>query len=125
MRSLLLCGVLVVVGCTPPPELPIAEVRQERFGGVQLVLNNKRWLDVVVYVEHDGETSRIGQVTAASSRIFRVPAWILGSAGLVRLVADPVGEPGRELSDWVNVPGAVTLEWTLEHASGRSSLLLH
>ena len=102
---------------------PVAQA--ERFGGVQLVLNNRYWLDIVVRVEHDGESTRIGQVAAASSGRFSVPAWAMGSSGYVRFVADPIGSPQRSASDWVNVWGGQTVEWTLESQLERSSMLVY
>ena len=102
---------------------PVAQA--ERFGGVQLVLNNRHWLDIVVRVEHDGESTRIGQVAAASSGRFSVPAWAMGTSGYVRFVADPIGSPDRSASDWVNVWGGQTVEWTLESQLERSSMLVY
>jgi hypothetical protein len=112
-------------GGSPGPGSAAPVGRAERFGAVQLVLNNRHWLDVVVRVEHDGETTRIGQVAAASSGRFSVPAWAMGSSGYVRFVADPVGSPVRSASDWVNVWGGQTVEWTLESQLDRSSMLVY
>jgi hypothetical protein len=118
---------LLVVGCAgssaPGGVAPVR--RAERFGGVQLVVNNHHWLDVVVRVEHDGEITRIGQVAPAASGRFSVPAWAMGSSGYVRFVADPVGSPNGSSSDWVNVWGGQTLEWTLESQLERSSMLVY
>src|SRR5687767_5448443 len=121
--------ILLLLGCAcggssaPAGVAPVGHA--ERFGGVQLVLNNRHWLDVVVRVEHDGEFTRIGQVAAASSGRFRVPAWVMGSSGYVRFVADPIGSPERSATDWVNVWGGQTVEWTLESQLDRSSLLVY
>jgi hypothetical protein len=111
-------------GSAPPAGVePVG--RAERFAGVQLVLNNHHWLDVVVRVEHDGEVTRIGQVPAASSGRFSVPAWAMGTAGYVRFTADPVGSPERSATEWVNVWGGQTVEWTLESQLDRSSMLVY
>ncbi|HEU5170198.1 MAG TPA: hypothetical protein VFU46_06655 [Gemmatimonadales bacterium] len=128
-RTLAWLALSVSSACTapasPPALAPGPEARAERFGGVSLVLNNRYWLDVVVKIEHDGETSRIGQVAAASSRHFVLPAWMLGASGYVRFVADPVGSPERGSTDWVNVWGGQTVEWTLESQLERSSMLVY
>lgn len=117
---------LTVAGCAGGSAGAVAPAsRAERFGGVELVLNNQHWLDVVVRVEHDGETTRIGQVPAASSKRFSVPAWAMGTSGLVRFVADPIGSPERSSSEWVNVWGGQTVEWTLQSQLDRSSLLVY
>jgi hypothetical protein len=112
------------VGLSAPAGVEPAE-RAERFGGVQLVLNNHHWLDVVVRIEHDGEMTRIGQVPAAAAGRFMLPAWALGGSGYVRFVADPVGSPEQGSTDWVNVWGGQTVEWTLESQLNRSSLLVY
>jgi hypothetical protein len=122
---LVLLGLTAACGTvsTPPGVGPVQG--SERFGGVQLVLNNRYWLDIVVRVEHDGETTRIGQVAAASSARFSVPSWAMGASGYIRFVADPVGSPERSASDWVNIWGGQTVEWTLESQLDRSSMLVY
>ncbi len=126
-RGLALVSLLIASACSgsPGPEAVGPVARAERFGGVELVLNNRHWLDIVVRVEHDGETTRIGQVAAASSGRFSIPAWAMGSSGHVRFVADPIGSPERSSSDWVNVWGGQTVEWTLESQLERSSMLVY
>ena len=107
----------------PAGMTPVATA--DRFGGVQLVLNNRHWLDVVVRVEHDGETTRIGQVAGASSARFSVPSWAMGSSGYIRFLADPVGSPDRTATDWVNIWGGQTVEWTLDSQLERTSILVY
>jgi hypothetical protein len=126
-RGPALVSLVIVCACggSRGPEVAGPVSRAERFGGVELVLNNRHWLDIVVRVEHDGETTRIGQVAAASSGRFSIPAWAMGSSGYVRFVADPVGSPERSSSDWVNVWGGQTVEWTLESQLDRSSMLVY
>ena len=126
-RGPALVSLLIACACggSPGPEAVRPVARAERFRGVELVLNNRHWLDIVVRVEHDGETTRIGQVAAASSGRFSIPAWAMGSSGYVRFVADPVGSPERSSSDWVNVWGGQTVEWTLETQLDRSSMLVY
>ena len=118
---------LLVCACggSPAPGQVAPVDRAERFGGVQLVLVNRYWLDVVVRVEHDGETTRIGQVAAASSGRFSVPSWAMGGSGFVRFVADPIGSPERSASDWMNIWAGQTVEWTLESQLDRSSVLVY
>jgi hypothetical protein len=91
--------------------------------GVRLVLNNHHWLDLVVKIESDGETYRVGQVSAASSAEFAVPGWMLGASRYVRLIADPVGTSDIALSDWLDLRSGGTVEWTVEGATSRTSLL--
>src|SRR5512146_2808733 len=54
-----------------------------------LTVDNAHWLDCVVFVFHDGELSRVGTVTAASSTNFFLPNWMIGQSRNIRLLADP------------------------------------
>src|SRR5882724_13367203 len=54
-----------------------------------LTVDNNNWLDVVVFVFHDGEFTRVGTVTAASSTNFFLPAWMIGQSRNIRLIGHP------------------------------------
>ena len=50
-----------------------------------LTIHNYNWLDAVIYVYHDGELTRVGSVTAASSANFMLAPWVLGPTRNIRL----------------------------------------
>jgi hypothetical protein len=50
--------------------------------GFELTLNNRHWLDVNVFIQHDGESSRVTLVTASSSQSLILPLWMLGDSKL-------------------------------------------
>ena len=86
-----------------------------------LRVTNHNWLDVTVYVHHDGLASRVGTVTAATTRTFLLPRRLLGADGRIVLLADPVGSAGRVSSDVLFVQPGQGIEWTLESGLERSS----
>jgi hypothetical protein len=100
----------------PPPERDVP---------AELTVNNTHWLDVVVYVSHDGELTRVGTVTAVSTANFSLAPWMLGQQRLIRLVGDPVGEPGVVRTDLLNIQPGQMIEWRLESKLARSSVMVY
>lgn len=86
---------------------------------------NHHWLDVNIIVEHDGQRSRLGTVTATSAKDFVFPRGMIGSMGEVRLIADPVGESGSIITDRIVVKPGTEVSWTLESSLQRSSLAVY
>src|SRR5919107_2663490 len=82
-------GSLLLLGCFGPRQK--FEDPSPRADGFELTLNNRHWLDVNVFVQHDGESSRVTLVSAASSQSLILPLWLLGDSKLVRIIAEPVG----------------------------------
>lgn len=86
-----------------------------------LRVTNHNWLDVTVYVQHDGARSRVGLVTAASTRTFVLPRRLIGADGSIFLVGEPVGTLASVASDVLHVLPGQPIEWTLESDLERSS----
>jgi hypothetical protein len=74
-----------------------------------LTVDNAHWLDVVIFVFHDGEMSRVGTVTAASSTNFFLP---IGATKGV----------GTEL---IHVQPGQFIEWRLESSLARSTVAVY
>jgi hypothetical protein len=90
-----------------------------------LHVENHHWLDVDVYVFHDGQRSRLGTVTAASSKDFVFPRSMVGSTRQVRLIADPVGSSSGTATDPITLRPGTRVNWTLESSLDRSSLTVY
>lgn len=90
-----------------------------------LHIENHHWLDVDIYVVHDGQRSRLGTVTAATSKDFIFPRSMLGQLGQIQLIADPVGGGGRISTDVIVVRPGTHVAWTLESSLSRSSLAVY
>src|SRR4051794_28974862 len=99
---------------TEPSPSPAAD-------GFELTLNNRHWLDINVFVLHDGESSRVTTVTASSSQSLILPLWMLGDSKLVRIIAEPVGEVGSYTTDLLRVDLGQSVEVNVESTLSRSN----
>ncbi|MGH7504079.1 MAG: hypothetical protein ACRELX_00435 [Longimicrobiales bacterium] len=59
--------------------------------GTSLVVENNKWMDVVVYAVRSGRTERLGMVTSATSERFELPGWATFGSGDLQLLIDPIG----------------------------------
>jgi hypothetical protein len=89
--------------------------------GFELTLNNHHWLDINVFVLHDGEASRVTTVTASSSQSLILPLWMLGESKIVRIIAEPVGEAGSYTTDQLRVDPGQSVELNVESVLSRSN----
>jgi len=87
-----------------------------------LTITNHNYLDVIVYVLHDGQRTRIGSVTGSSAQVFALPPRLLGQAYEIQLYGDPVGSPDFALTELLFVHPGQSIEWTLETDLRRSSV---
>ncbi len=99
-----------------PPAVPVAE------GEIALTVTNHNYLDVVVYVLHDGLQTRVGTVTGSSSTVFFLPARLLGLGREIRLLGDAIGNDAYTSTDILVVQRGQYIEWTLETDLRRSSV---
>lgn len=88
-------------------------------------VENKHWLDVVVYVEHDGQRSRLGTVTAATTASFTLRPAMIGQVGEIQLIADPVGSQTTTATGTIIVKPGTHVDWTLQTDLARSSLSVY
>ena len=89
--------------------------------GFELTLNNHHWLDINVFVQHDGEASRVTTVTASSSQTLILPLWLLGESKIVRIIAEPVGEAGSYTTDQLRVDPGQSVEVNVESVLSKSN----
>jgi hypothetical protein len=89
---------------------------------VPLEVENHNWLDVVIYVLHDGERSRVGIANASSQSSFVLPARMVGQGHELRLLGHPIGGEGGTVTETVTVQPGQYIEWTLESDLSRSAI---
>src|SRR5256885_4234131 len=65
-----------------PPEIKVPE------GEIALSVTNHNFLDVVIYVLHDGVQTRVGMVTGSSSTVFFLPARCIGQGRVLPFFRD-------------------------------------
>src|SRR5438094_9970346 len=91
-------------------------------GEIALSVTNHNYLDVVVYVLHDGQRTRIGTVSGSSSTVFFLPIRLLGQGREIRLYGDAIGNDAYAVTDILVVQRGQYIEWTLETDLRRSSV---
>lgn len=91
-------------------------------GEIALAVTNHNFLDVVVYVLHDGQQTRVGTVTGSSSAIFYLPGRLLGQGRELRLLGHPIGGTDLASTETIVVQPGQYIEWTLETDLRRSSV---
>lgn len=91
-------------------------------GEVALRVTNHNFLDVIVYVVHDGQRTRVGTVTGSSTQLFFLPQRLLGQGREIQLLGDPVGSTEVARTDILIVQPGQYIEWTLETDLRRSSV---
>src|SRR6266853_4558211 len=99
-----------------PPAVDVPE------GEIALSITNHNFLDVVVYVVHDGQQTRVGTVTGSSSAIFYLPGRLLGQGRELQLLGHPIGGTDLASTETIVVQPGQYIEWTLETDLRRSSV---
>jgi len=83
---------------------------------------NHHWLDVTIYIVHDGESSRVGIATASSTETFVLSGRLLGSTRQIYLMGRAVGSSEVVRTEMLTVQPGQNVEWTLENSLRRSSV---
>jgi hypothetical protein len=89
---------------------------------IALSITNHNYLDVVVYVLHDGLRTRVGTVTGSSSTVFFLPARLIGQGREIQLLGEAIGNDTFARTDILVVQHGQYIEWTLETDLRRSSV---
>ena len=123
---LLTLGVFVIAGCakrrsSDRSSLPEVSMSVEP---IELSVANHNWLDVVVFVVHGGQRTRLVTVTAAKNASALIPEHALRHHGQIRLLAHAVGNPETFLSEVIVVRRGMRIDWTLESDLKRSSVAI-
>ena len=89
---------------------------------IPLKVTNHNWLDVTIYVLHDGQRTRIGSVTGSSTQDFTLPRRLLGQSHELALLGEAIGSPDFARTEVLNIQPGQYIEWTLETDLRRSSV---
>lgn len=106
---------------TPRQNLQPVEAASDASEGFSLVLNNRNYLDVNVFILHDGQASRVVTVTGSSSTAVVVPGWMMGKGGSIRIAAEPIGDLSSYTTDILVVQMGQIVELNLESSITRSN----
>jgi len=119
--GLLMLGLMLAACSGPRQKLRDDSGPSPLSDGFELTLNNRHWLDINVFVQHDGEASRVTTVTASSSQSLILPLWLLGESKIVRIIAEPVGEEGNYTTDLLRVNPGQSVELNVESVLSKSN----
>jgi hypothetical protein len=122
MTTLLLWTLAVAQGCWRRGHGAGESQAHASEPDVTLQVTNHNYLDVVVYVIHDGQRTRLGTVTGSSTQGFTLPARLIGSAHELRLYGDAIGSEDFAITELLLVQPGQYIEWTLETDLRRSSV---
>lgn len=116
--------ILMITACGRRHVTPGATPRTARTDPVEVVLTvtNHHFVDITVYVEHDGQRTRVGIVTAATTQQFLLPMRVLGVAHQFRLYGEAIGSPETVRTETLTIQPGQAIEWTLESNLRRSSV---
>jgi hypothetical protein len=124
-RTVILCmvfnAVLSASGCffgKTPDTVPDADWS----GDVPLHVTNHHWLDVTIYVIHDGQRTRVGVAGGSAHTAMVLPSRLLGVGRELQLYADPIGSPERAMTEVVVVQPGQFIQWMLESGLDRSTV---
>jgi len=91
-------------------------------GEIALNVTNHNYLDVVIYILHDGQRTRVGMVTGSSSAVFFIPVRLLGMGHELQLYGDAIGTDDYARTETLVIQPGQYIEWTLETQLRRSSV---
>lgn len=91
-------------------------------GDIALNITNHNYLDVVIYVLHDGQQTRVGMVTGSSASLLFVPIRLLGMGHELQLFGRAIGSDAYARTQTLIIQAGQYIEWTLETDLRRSSV---
>ncbi len=104
------------------PDAPTTPVFAAPEGEIALNVTNHNYLDVVIYILHDGLQTRLGMVTGSSSALLFVPARLLGMGHELELYGRTIGSDAFVRTHTLIIQPGQHVEWTLETDLRRSSV---
>jgi len=119
-RALASTLIYIALGCGHRARVPNAGTREPV--DVVLTVTNHHFLDITVYLEHDGQRTRVGTVTAASTAQFRLRGNNISASRQFRLFATAIGSDENVRTETLTIQSGQLIEWTLEHDLRRSSV---
>jgi hypothetical protein len=122
LAALLVAASLETACLHQPGTSASPDIADDSTSGVPIQIANHNWSDVIIYVLRDGQPSRLGIATAASSASFLLPRRMLGQGGEIQLWGRPIGARGAAFSEVVVVQPGQWIEWTLESDLDRSAI---
>jgi len=103
------------------PALSQTDEYSYRETDATLVVQNNNWTDMTLYVLRDGTRARIGAVNGLGQARFKLSSALVGGAGDIRILADPLGAGERFVSHPLNIMPGQEVRLRLENNIALSS----
>lgn len=118
---------VTLVDCAPSHRAPAPSSAATEDGtppaeSLVLEIDNHNWSDIVVFVLHDGRSSRLAQVTAGRSVSLPLRPQHIGAMGTLRLAVHPIGGSSDYTSESLSLRTGNTVRLTVESRVGHSSV---
>jgi hypothetical protein len=123
--GLLSAAVLSACSCFIGSKAPDPAAASEWSGEIPLQVVNHHWLDVTIYVIHDGQRTRLGVAGGSAQTRMMLPSYLLGIGREVRLYGDPIGSTERAITEPIIVQPGQFIEWLLESGLARSTVAVY
>jgi hypothetical protein len=105
-----------------PPPASSSDDSTPSLDDLVVEIDNHNWSDIVVFVLHDGRSSRLAQVTAGRSLSVPLRPQHIGAMGTLRLAVHPIGGSSDYTSESVSLRTGSTIRLTVESRVGHSSV---
>ena len=99
-----------------------ADAPAGRSGDIPLQVVNHHWLDVTIYVIHDGQRTRLGMAGGSAQTRMVVPSGLLGIGRELQLYGDPIGSSERAITEVIVLQPGQFIEWSLASGLARSTV---
>jgi hypothetical protein len=124
VRLIHLATLLWLCGCflSKSKKTPAAD---PMLADIELQIVNHNWLDVTIYVLHDGLRTRLGVARGSGNTALILSSRLLGAGRELRLYGDPIGSPEQAITENVVVQPGQYIEWLLETELSRSTVAVY
>lgn len=93
---------LALGACAAPQE----GRKQEETPKTTVQVENRNWLDMTIYVLRGAQRHRLGIVRAASTKVLKIPDYLVVGPTTLQFLADPIGSATTPISQRITVtPG--------------------
>jgi hypothetical protein len=117
--------VLSTSGCFFGSKAPDTDLDADWSGDVPLHVNNHHWLDVTIYVIHDGQRTRVGVAGGTAETQMVLPSRLLGVGRDIQLYGDPIGSSEQAITEVLLIQPGQFIEWSLEWGLERSTVAVY
>jgi hypothetical protein len=127
MRNKLLRAALLSLGVLMVPALALQAAQPDTIttkadeNTVSIVVQNRNFLDMRIYVVRNGTPFRVGTVTSFTEQEFDLPRALTGTTDDIQLVARAIGSRTGYVSHPVIFSKGDTVVFQIENAIGLSS----